>query len=351
MGKACAHAQGVQHAAAQLDAVDHRAVGVIDVAVDQLGGADPLLAAEGQGVVLGHVLEHRLSVDADRVVGELIAVDELFDAHLAHVLDQRQDALQICGVIAAEGVRRTRARDGFDDQGHPHSLGSLTDLSHGGCALAAGHPKPSGQDSLLHQLLVAKTEHGVAGHTLDAEQLAHPGGQQHHGLPVALNPVDVQLVHGAGDGVGCPLLGEELWYAQVRRQGLLHIVGQALLRSVADAQNAGAHLGQTPGKVTLLGRVCWGDEDDLHGVSPGAGAEGRHVARAGGLRRRGPERSGQQTPAAASARRSPGAVRAARRWPCSPRRRIGWGCQVAAGGSPAGRVQGPVSRRRAPRGL
>ena len=56
-----------------------------------------------------------LAVDANRLVGIVVAVDELLDAHLGHVAERREHGFELVGVSYVIGVGRSRPGDRFDN--------------------------------------------------------------------------------------------------------------------------------------------------------------------------------------------------------------------------------------------
>jgi hypothetical protein len=59
-----------------------------------------------------------LPVDADGVVGVVLALDELFDAHLGHMAKCGKNSFELLDGSHAIGVRRARTRDGLHHDGN-----------------------------------------------------------------------------------------------------------------------------------------------------------------------------------------------------------------------------------------
>jgi hypothetical protein len=216
------------------------------------------------------VLEEDLPVGADRVEGELLAVDELLDADLGHVPQQRQDVGQLLRRVDPVGVGGAGARDRLDDDGEPDLLGGLPHTGHAGGADVPRRADAGGVEHPLHLLLVTERHGLLDRHAGQPERLADARRQHHVRLPQALDPVDRDMPGQPAQRAQHGALVGEVDVLVVRERLACHL-GQRMRRLVADPYDAGTHAGEPAGEVRHLGRVAGREHDDVHPDSlPGA---------------------------------------------------------------------------------
>jgi hypothetical protein len=133
------------------------------------------------------VLEEDLAARAHGVVGEFLAVHELFDADFRNVPQQGEDLVEIRGGIDAVSVGRSGARDGLDDDREPDPFRRIPYARDGRGAGVSWGADPSGIDLLLHPLLVPERDRLLDGHPGDPEHLADVSREQHVWLPEAFH--------------------------------------------------------------------------------------------------------------------------------------------------------------------
>ena len=266
--EAAAHAEGAQHLLTEGDAVGDG--GLREVAHGDDDRADPLVGARDErlGQVLRDVHERGHAVDAHSVEGELVALDELLEADLGHVLGERQHLGEIGGAVDLVGVGAAGAGDGLQHQRVAELLGDGVGLGGGADPGRARHPQAGGGDALLHELLVAEPEDGVVAHAGQPEPLAQARGGQHQHLPVGEHAVDAAAADPGVDPLAQIVLVEEPRHLQVVGEVGLERRGQRRQRRVADAVHAGADLGQATRVLLHLGRVAGGEKDDFHAAQP-----------------------------------------------------------------------------------
>jgi hypothetical protein len=235
--------------------------------------ADPLVGArhERSRTIPGDVLVRGDAVDRDGVEGVLLAVDELLDRHLLDVADGGDHVGQLVAVVHAVGVGGAGAGDRLDDQREADPLGGLPDRRRALGRQVARRADSGGVEHLLHPLLVAERNRVLDVEPAGAERLAQAGGEDHPGLPEALDPVDRPATRPRPDRREHRLLVPERAHEQVPRERPAHQLGQRALGLIADAEDARADLGEAAYEVRHLARVPGGEEEDgLHGVGPRA---------------------------------------------------------------------------------
>ena len=207
-----------------------------------------------------------MAVRAHRVVRELLAVDELFDAQLRDVPQQREYVVQLVDRVDAVGVGRASTIDGLDDKREPDLLSRLPYAGHGRRTDMPRRADTGGVEHLLHPLLVAKRQGLLDGHARQPERLTDPGGQDHVRLPQALHLVDPgvagQVVQGGEHG---SLVGQRYMFVVVER--LPSHGRQRVRRLVADANDPRADGRERAGEERHLGRVAGGEHHDVHCAS------------------------------------------------------------------------------------
>ena len=219
----------VREAAGEAHRRDHRlahpaAAGevlVVGVAVGDHLLADPLdlLADERTWAVLGDVVEGDLAVGAHRVVGELLAVDELLDADLVDVQQPGRGRPRARRVLDAVGVERAGAGDRLDDQRVADALGRLP--APGGRRRRARHAAmriPAASSTSFIRPLSRKGSVCGDGHPRRADGFAQPRREQHGGFPQRLDEVDVATAQAIEDRRHRPVL--------VGPRGDLDVVGE-----------------------------------------------------------------------------------------------------------------------------
>jgi hypothetical protein len=188
--EAVAEAHRRQHLVTHRDAGGQRS-GVGLAQGDRLR-ADPLelLHGERAGPVPTHVVVGHAPAGGDRVERELLAVDELLDAHFRHGTESGQHWPEPGGLVDAVGVHRSGARDRLDDQRVTDLLGAGVHRGDRRRTYRARYPDPRRPQDLLHRLLVAERDRAGDIEAGCADALAQPGGEVHRRLPHRLDAVD-----------------------------------------------------------------------------------------------------------------------------------------------------------------
>ena len=120
--------------------------------------ADPLHRSRDQRTwpVPRDVTEQDLPGGAYGVVGELLAVDELFHADFGNVLHTRKQPFEFSGILHLMGVGRTGPGDGLDDQRVTDLLRRLQAAAVGGRTMVPRRTDAGLVEQLLHAPLVAE---------------------------------------------------------------------------------------------------------------------------------------------------------------------------------------------------
>ena len=282
VGEPGLHAQRVEHPAPERDPVGELGLGV-RIPEHDLRRTDPLLRArlERLGEVLRHAVEHRAPRDAHRVVGELLAADELLHDELRHVPELADHALELGAIRDEVGVGGARTRDRLDDHGTPDLLRGRAQLVRRARPRADGHAHAGPGQPLLHQLLVAEAQHRVAGHAAEREVVAQPGRQEHDRLPQRLDPV------GGERAQHRPQLAPRARLVEERRRGpdvagqvAPDLAPQLARRDIGDPDHLRATLRERADELRHLRGVVGGQKDNAHG-SLGYGLTKIHEVRIG----------------------------------------------------------------------
>ena len=241
-------------------------VGQVQVAQAERLRADPLLAPpfERPRPVVADVGVHDLAVDADRVVGVLLAVDELLDVHLIDMTHFGDRGLQLRRVIRSVGVHRAGAGDRLDDD-------RVADLfrrrAHAGGVLrrrVLRSPDPGCRDFLLHQVLVAEWLALVDGHTAGAQLLAQARGQEHARLPETDHPIDLLAFGPLRRRLDDSVLVLKAGHSHVSREMLLRQRRHVSFGLVADADHRSALEREPANEKRHLIGIARGDHHDIH---------------------------------------------------------------------------------------
>ena len=261
------HAQGRNDLVAQGDPAFQRRL--VRVPVCKLGGADPLLVArdERRRKVLADAVDDGSAIDAERVPGQLLAPDELLHTDLGDIDELVQAQGELLLTVDPPRGGGASAGDRLDHQRKAQRLGSIHGLAPGGGPPAARHPAAPRLGPVLHELLVSKAQHGVAGHAPQTHGVANPPRQEHQRLPQSFDPIDAFAAQGRLEGPCAGLLVGVARQANVGEQSTPGVRWQRLDRHVAGADDGRANLRQAAREALHLLREARRQENDLHGLA------------------------------------------------------------------------------------
>jgi hypothetical protein len=215
-------------------------------------------------VVLRHALEHRLAVDAQRVVRELLALDELLEVDLRVVVDRREHRAQLIRVGDAVRVRRPCAGDRLDAHRIPDLLRRRVRLRVRPDPREPRDPQPGGQHPLLHDRLVAEPDRRARAHAGHPELLAHARRQHHARLPQALDAIRRDAPRRLADPPGRVVLVEQARHLQVVVQVRPHLRRHLPARDIGHPVDLRPDLHEAAGEALHLRGKVGADEKDLH---------------------------------------------------------------------------------------
>ena len=237
VGEPAGEAHRGDDVATHLQAAGQTGVVVIAQGEDLLADPFDLLADEWARPVLADVLEGDRAGRANRVVGELLAIDELLDADLGNGAEAGQRRFQLAVVLDPVRVHRTRSGDRLDDDRVADRRCRATAPVGRRRAHRTRRADTGGLDLLLHQPLVAERHRLVHIEPGHANRLAQPGGGDHQRLPQRLDEVDVvafQRVQHRRHGL---VLVEPVVDLDVRGERLADSVGHGVGMLVADTDH------------------------------------------------------------------------------------------------------------------
>ena len=229
-----------------------------------LRGPLDLLPDERAGAVPADVVEGDAARGADRVVRELLAVDELLDADLRDVTEPRQRTLEVGVVLDAVGVERSGARDRLDDERVADALGGLPAPGDGRAPFGPRGADARGLEHLLHAALVPERHRLLHGEPRDADGLAEARREEHRRLPQRLHEVDVVAAQRLEHRGQRAVLVRPRRDLDVGGERVAGHVGQLVLGLVADTDDPRPDVGQTAGEEGHLAGVAGSDQDDVH---------------------------------------------------------------------------------------
>ena len=244
-------------------------LGRVRVTQDQGAGADPLVLFHRERArdVRGDAVVGDAPVHADRLVRHVVALDELFDAHLGDPAEPGQDPVQLLARVHPVRVLGASPRDRLHDHRVADRPGCFDDLRGGGGAVVVRRPDARGVEHPLHDLLVPERQRLLDGHAGQSEHLPDARREHHVRLPQALHPVDAdpagQLRHLGEDRV----LVQPRAHLHVHREGGFRRLLERGLRLVAEPDDVGADLGQSAREVAHLPGEAGGEHQNVHSIT------------------------------------------------------------------------------------